>query len=239
MWRPSLPGEYSRKPRENYQCDCGDQLQPPTPACVAIAGRLRHASGLRLGCSPCLVLLSPLLCLSLLFFGSLARLGFRPLPRFLRLLLRLFARTATLLLQVGDRALDSGGDLVERCVVVRPLADRLAIFRHRLQAAERRPLPPAGAEDDRNYPRLAKLMSRKCLRHLLAPAIVGGNEVGTDQQQDDVGRCQLPVYLSFPLVAGTDHPVVPFGDQLASTQEREMRFEFAAERLVAVRVGVE
>jgi hypothetical protein len=72
-------------------------------------------------------------------------------------------------------------------------------------------------------------MSGQCLRHLLAPTIVGGNEVGTDQQQDDVGLCQLPVYLTFPLLASTDHPVVPFSDQLTSTQEREMCFEFAAE----------
>jgi hypothetical protein len=84
-----------------------------------------------------LCLLPPPQCILFLFFGGLA------FPRFLHLLFRLFGRTATLLLQVGDHALDLARHVLQRLVRIGPGCHRLCIRRRRLQLGEGRRVPRA------------------------------------------------------------------------------------------------
>lgn len=45
--------------------------------------------------------------------------------------------------------------------------------------------------------------------HFNVAAVIGGQEIGTDQQQNDVGGAYAIVNLIAPLVAGLNAPVAP------------------------------
>ena len=116
-----------------------------------------------------------------------------------------------------NQRLDPAGDIVEGGILIRPLCHRPGILRHRLQSGKVGPTPAAGAQDHRHDDRLAAVVALKRLLDLDAPAIIRCDETGADQEQDDVGRGQVPVDLLRPLVARIDVAVMPLADQTGAT----------------------
>jgi hypothetical protein len=75
--------------------------------------------------------------------------------------------------------------------------------------------------------------------HLLLVAEVGGQEVGTDQQQDDVGRLELAIDLAPPLAPRLDVVVEPLGDQAVPPQHRHVLAQLPEHVHVGMAVRVE
>jgi hypothetical protein len=133
-----------------------------------------------------------------------------------------------LLLAVGkhfpDDPADARGHVGEGFVPVGPVSNRPRVLRQRLKLAEGGALPVvAVTEDDRDDARLTRLVPLHRSRHFDVVAVVGGEKIGADEQEDDVGRLQVLVYLLVPFLAGvnaavapvTNHAVTPEHDQVS------------------------
>src|SRR5215208_6418381 len=142
-------------------------------------------------------------------------------------------------LQVGRGFGDPLGDDRERLVAVRVLRHGFGVRRERLKLSERCALPEDGAEDDRDDPRVAALVTGHRAFELDVVAVVGGEEVRADQQEDDLRLLEPLVDLTLPVGAGADLPVVPLPDDALPAEDREVLLELVAELLVPVRVRVE
>jgi hypothetical protein len=72
--------------------------------------------------------------------------------------------------------------------------------------------------------------------HFSSVAVIRVDEVGTDQQQDEISSCEALGDCGIDLCAGRYFPVVPGFDERASAQWRKVFIEFLAQSLVAMRV---
>ena len=113
----------------------------------------------------------------------------------------------------------------------------LAVLRDRHQAAERRSFPIAGTQDDRDDACFLAMMALQRTRHLDVVAILGGDEIGTDQQQDDVGAVELVADLAVELVARSNAAVVPCGDRALTFEGGKMLLKLVSKILIRVRMG--
>jgi hypothetical protein len=75
--------------------------------------------------------------------------------------------------------------------------------------------------------------------HLDAPAVFRVDEVGADQEQDQLGALQAAVDLARPVVAGEELAVVPGLDQPLPLQELQALLQADAETVVLVGVAEE
>lgn len=73
-------------------------------------------------------------------------------------------------------------------------------------------------QDDWNYLCLAFIMPFHGPLHLDVIAIIGGHEIGADQQQDDLRLFQMIVDLTLLLLAGADQTIMPGGDDAVTLQ---------------------
>ncbi len=142
-------------------------------------------------------------------------------------------------LQIGDDAFDLAHHVVERFVLIGPQRHRLRVLRRRLQLGEGGGGPAARPENHRDHLRLAAIVPLQRLLDLDAPAVLGGDEAGAHQQQDDVRRGQVPIDLLFPLLADVDVPIVPLGDHPAPAEESQVILQLAPQLLVLMRIRVE
>ena len=115
--------------------------------------------------------------------------------------------------ELHDGLTQPASDVGPGAVRVRPRRHRLEVPGQALDVGEGRRLPLAGPHQYRHHPRLAADMALECPRRLKVPAVVRGDEVRTDQQQDEVRRFQVSVDLALPITAGVDLPVVPGADR--------------------------
>ncbi len=123
---------------------------------------------------------------------------------------------------------DGAGHVGERLVLVRPARDGAGVLRGALDLPERGAGPVAVAEDDGDDARVAVLVTLHRPFDLDVPAVVGGEEVGANEEEDDVGRLQVTSDLAVPLLAHDDLAVVPLRDHAVPLEEGEMRRQSVA-----------
>jgi hypothetical protein len=74
--------------------------------------------------------------------------------------------------------------------------------------------------------------------HFDTVAVVGSDEVGADQKQDDMSRAHVSIDLVTPFLTSANAAVVPTDNQTVSSQQRKLLLEFVAQLLVFVGVRV-
>src|SRR5271157_3037016 len=121
-----------------------------------------------------------------------------------------------------DRSADALGDVLERLVLVRPCRHGPKVSRESLKPGERRTLPVNRAEQDGDHRRLAFVIAIKSPSGLNVVAVIRGEKRRTDQEQDDLGFFQVLVELILPLLARSDHPVVPADDVALPLEEYQV-----------------
>ncbi len=114
-----------------------------------------------------------------------------------------------------------------------------AVLREPAQFAKRRILPVYRAQNNRDDAGLASLMALQGSRHLFLVAVVGADEVGANEQQDDVGAVEVVVDFVGPLIARKDTAIVPGLDETLPLQQLQVGFELLAQDVVFVGVAVE
>jgi hypothetical protein len=95
------------------------------------------------------------------------------------------------------------------------------------------------ADDHRNDLRLLGVVAFQGTRHLDVDAIIGVQEVGAHQEQNDVGRFELSIDRASPRRAWKDLAVVPCLDQPVALKHAQVLLELNAIRIVLGRVTEE
>ena len=99
--------------------------------------------------------------------------------------------------------------------------------------------PLAGPQDDGHDDGLAPLMPLQGDGQFIFPDEIRVNEIGADEQQDDIGAAQLAHDFVFPYLAGQQFLVAPVADFFAAAQGGEVGADAALQVLVLMGVGDE
>src|SRR5215207_2768996 len=143
-------------------------------------------------------------------------------------------------LHAFDHLLNAVGHVLPSLIFVRPVAHGRPTFGDGLQLRElRNHLPLGGADDDGDDPRLSLLVPFERAAQLFLVAVIRIDEVGADEQQNDVGAFEVGVDLLAPVLARFDGTVVPRLDEVQPPQRAEVRLQFVEQPLVPVRVADE
>ena len=134
---------------------------------------------------------------------------------------------------------DGFGDFKEGLVAVGPLGDRATIGRSCQQLAKRRAVPIAGAKDHWNDDGIPRCVTLHRTGHFALIAIVGCDEVGADQQKNDVGNLHVSVDRAVDVLTRADPPVVPCGNDPLALEHGQLLFQLVAQRLVGMGIGKE
>ena len=138
---------------------------------------------------------------------------------------------------------DALGNFGEGCVWVGPLGDGFCACargdREGLEFAEGGGFPVAGFEQNGDDAGLSLIVALESLLHFGVVAVVGGEEVGADQEQDDVGGVEVGGDRVCPVGSGGDVAIVPGGDDALFGQQGEVGGEVVAQGFVFVGVGEE
>src|SRR5947209_5437395 len=94
-------------------------------------------------------------------------------------------------------------------------------------------------ENDRNDACCAFVVSLHRSFGFDAVAVIGGNEVWTDQQQDDVSLVEMCINLGGPCSSSTDIAIVPLGNQSLPLKRTQMGSEPLAPVFILVGIGIE
>jgi hypothetical protein len=116
------------------------------------------------------------------------------------------------------RFTDTAGDVEERFVPVSPGGHWLTVGWQGLEFPERGGVPVDRSQDDRDDPSRLRLVTLHRPGHLDVVTVIRGDEVRTDQEQDDVRGVEVLVDLPFPLGPGPDASVVPPADETLTVQ---------------------
>ena len=117
--------------------------------------------------------------------------------------------------QLSDGCADARGDFREGAIARTPQGDRLAVVRQCLQLAEGRLLPVVDRpQDDRDDTRFAHLVTLHSPPHLEVVAVLRSQEVGTDQQENDLSGIDMVIKLLILLPAQANLPAVPCADDV-------------------------
>ena len=95
-------------------------------------------------------------------------------------------------------------------------------------------MPVARAQDNRDDNRLSGRVPLHRALHLEIVAIVGGDKVGADEQQNDVVGFDMLLDSASKLLACADPPVMPGLDNSLTLQEGELGFHLVPQRLINV-----
>lgn len=117
--------------------------------------------------------------------------------------------------------------------------DRRTIRRQGVESGELRFLPVATAQDYRHHARLPCVVHADRLGQLHIVAVIRMEEVGADEQQDDVGIAERLVNGARPFARAGDLAVVPDLDQPLALQRAQVLAKGLPMRLVLVRIGDE
>jgi hypothetical protein len=126
-----------------------------------------------------------------------------------------------------------------RLVAIGPALDGALAVGQRREVPERRALPVARPEQDRDHPRRAGGVARHRALHLDIPAGRRGDEIRADEQQDQLRCLEVLAHLRLPLRPGVDLPVVPRPEDPLALQQREVRHELPKSGFIPARVGNE
>ena len=121
-----------------------------------------------------------------------------------------------------DDLADTARDIGEGFVLVGPGRHGLAVLGQRLQLGEGRAPPIHRSENHRDDPGVAGVVALQRAGHLQVVAVVGGEEVGADEKEDDGRAVQMRVDFAGPLIARADLAVVPRVDDALALEQAEV-----------------
>jgi hypothetical protein len=107
-------------------------------------------------------------------------------------------------------------------VAIGPAGHRLGITRQGPQTAEGRTTPIGGPQQNWHDAGRTGLVALHGMVDFDVPTVVGGEEVGTDQQQNYIGLIELSIDFTVPFGAGQNLPIVPLLNYLLALQVAEM-----------------
>jgi hypothetical protein len=125
------------------------------------------------------------------------------------------------------------------CIRVIPLSHRFAIGRETLQVFKRRLLPITGSENDWDNASIPAPMSLKSMLHLDSIMMVGSQKIGTDKEEDDVGRTDGLVDSLSTISSCEDLLVMPLLNKPITFELSQVGSKLITPFLVNRRVGVE
>lgn len=102
--------------------------------------------------------------------------------------------------------------------------------------AEWRIVPVARPQNDWDHHSIAGGMPLHCPQHFAVVAIVGREEVGADEQQDNVRGVQVVIDFVAKILPRLDSAIVPGVDEPLPLEGRQMLFQPVTQRLISVRV---
>ena len=79
-----------------------------------------------------------------------------------------------------------------------------------------------GTEQDRDHPGFTLLTTFECALHLHLVTVVGGEEVGADEQENDGGLVQVGINGVCPIGTWYNLAIIPGADNALTLQEAEM-----------------
>lgn len=100
-------------------------------------------------------------------------------------------------------------------------------------------MPIDWPQDHRDYQRFSRRVALQGVLHLDIEAVIRSQEIGTDQQQDDVGFLEIAVDRLLPEIAGSDLTVVPASYQTLPLDQLQVLRKFVPQRFVTVRIRAE
>lgn len=74
---------------------------------------------------------------------------------------------------------------------------------------------------------LASLVTLECILHLQVVAVVGCQETGTDEQENNMGAVEVLIYVSSPISTRENGTVMPGGKQALSMSMEQAQVEFS------------
>src|SRR5262249_45287396 len=131
---------------------------------------------------------------------------------------------------------DALGDSEERLILIAPCRHGTRVLGQALQLAKQRRLPVGRTQEDWDPTSLATLVPCKGAAHFHIVAILGGEEVGADEQQNQVGGLQMIVNIARPFSATRDLAIMPDCNDTFTLQLAEMRQELVLQLCVFVGV---
>lgn len=100
-------------------------------------------------------------------------------------------------------------------------------------------MPVGRPKEDRDDAGLAGVVTFEGARHLAVEAVIGGKEVGADEEEDHLGLAEVLVDLASPRVSGSDAAVMPTLEEALAFEEGEVDLQLVTERLVLVGIAEE
>ena len=140
---------------------------------------------------------------------------------------------------LGQGLANASDHLCQRFVTIGPAGDGFVVTGKRLQLSQWGVFPIHRAHEDGNDTGCTGLMSPYGFLELDSPAIVGGEEVRTDEQENHAGRLQMAIDLVRPFCSRHDLAVVPGGDESLPLQETQMFLQFNFPELIFGSIGKE
>lgn len=104
---------------------------------------------------------------------------------------------------------DAASNVSVRSVSVAPLSDGFGIGGKHLDLAEGGVFPITRAEEDGDDASFALAMAFNGAPHFAPVAVIGFDEVGADEEEDDRGGVEVSFDLLLPILTGNDHYVIP------------------------------
>ena len=138
----------------------------------------------------------------------------------------------------GDEGAEVLSDMEEGLVGVLPEGDGGLVMGERLEGAEGGVLPVYGAEDDGDNASFFGVVTCHCLFDDV-PEVIGGEEVGADEEQDEVGGVESIARFTGAIAPGGDLAIAPVGDDSFAFEQAEVLAQFIAPGFVLGGVGDE
>ncbi len=126
----------------------------------------------------------------------------------------------TLLERVQD-ATDLCHDLLPGVVRVWSGSERLVVSGQDLQGAKVRLLPGARTQQQRKDHRISRLLPAQCVLYLLL-ARLRGEEIGTQEKQEEAGGGELPVTFALPFLTSKNPSLIPGMDTTGAFERRKV-----------------
>lgn len=134
----------------------------------------------------------------------------------------------------GEQITDASGHAGEMRILFAfaPFAQECARGRQWLEWSKRGCLPIAGTHQNRNDGGLTSLAAFQCREHFSAMTILGGQEIGADQQEDQSGSLQMFVNDVRPVHARLDVTIMPVSDEAIMPELTHMLEQFLMPRRI-------
>ena len=131
------------------------------------------------------------------------------------------------------------GNIGQGFITVRPTCNGPGIFGQGLELAEGATPPIDFTEDDGDHSGLFGFVPLQGLLHFRNRAIVRLQKICADEKEDDVGRLQVGIDLTCPLLPWRNPTIMPTLDEAEAPHRAQVRLKLIAQVFVFVRIGIE